>query len=168
MNAQVSIIMGSTSDLPVMKKAADFLNDMEIPFEMLALSAHRTPDEVADFACEAQARGIKVIIAGAGMAAALPGVIAAITPLPVIGVPLSATLQGQDALLSIAQMPPGIPVATTGIDGAMNAAVLATRILALADENLATRYNAWRSNLGKKIVKANADLQEIAYDFKTN
>ncbi len=168
MNAQVSIIMGSTSDLPVMKKAADFLNDMEIPFEMLALSAHRTPDEVADFAREAQARGIKVIIAGAGMAAALPGVIAAITPLPVIGVPLSATLQGQDALLSIAQMPPGIPVATTGIDGAMNAAVLATRILALADENLATRYNAWRSNLGKKIVKANADLQEIAYDFKTN
>ena len=109
MNAQVSIIMGSTSDLPVMKKAADFLNDMEIPFEMLALSAHRTPDEVADFAREAQARGIKVIIAGAGMAAALPGVIAAITPLPVIGVPLSATLQGQDALLSIAQMPPGIP-----------------------------------------------------------
>ena len=150
MNAQVSIIMGSTSDLPVMKKAADFLNDMEIPFEMLALSAHRTPDEVADFAREAQARGIKVIIAGAGMAAALPGVIAAITPLPVIGVPLSATLQGQDALLSIAQMPPGIPVATTGIDGAMNAAVLATRILALADENLATRYNAWRSNLGKR------------------
>jgi 5-(carboxyamino)imidazole ribonucleotide mutase len=141
---------------------------MEIPFEMLALSAHRTPDEVADFAREAQARGIKVIIAGAGMAAALPGVIAAITPLPVIGVPLSATLQGQDALLSIAQMPPGIPVATTGIDGAMNSAVLATRILALADENLATRYNAWRSNLGKKIVKANADLQEIAYDFKTN
>ena len=127
MNAQVSIIMGSTSDLPVMKKAADFLNDMEIPFEMLALSAHRTPDEVADFAREAQARGIKVIIAGAGMAAALPGVIAAITPLPVIGVPLSATLQGQDALLSIAQMPPGIPVATTGIDGAMNSAVLATR-----------------------------------------
>ena len=168
MNAQVSIIMGSTSDLPVMKKAADFLNDIEIPFEMLALSAHRTPDEVADFAREAQARGIKVIIAGAGMAAALPGVIAAITPLPVIGVPLSATLQGQDALLSIAQMPPGIPVATTGIDGAMNAAVLATRILALADESLATRYNAWRSNLGKKIVKANADLQEIAYDFKTN
>ena len=168
MNAQVSIIMGSTSDLPVMKKAADFLNDMEIPFEMLALSAHRTPDEVADFAREAQARGIKVIIAGAGMAAALPGVIAAITPLPVIGVPLSATLQGQDALLSIAQMPPGIPVATTGIDGAMNSAVLATRILALADENLATRYNAWRSNHGKKIVKANADLQEIAYDFKTN
>jgi len=160
--------MGSTSDLPVMKKAADFLNSMEIPFEMLALSAHRTPEEVARFAGEAHTRGVKVIIAGAGMAAALPGVIAAITPLPVIGVPLGATLQGQDALLSIAQMPPGIPVATTGIDGAMNAAVLATRILALADDAVAARYNEWRSALGAKIVKANADLHEIKYDFKTN
>ena len=164
----VSIIMGSTSDLPVMKKAADFLNDMAVPFEMLALSAHRTPDEVADFAREAAERGVKVIIAGAGMAAALPGVIAAITPLPVIGVPLSATLQGQDALLSIAQMPPGIPVATTGIDGAMNAAVLAVRILSLADTELAERYNTWRTALGKKIVKANAELATVTYDFKTN
>lgn len=168
MNPQVSIIMGSTSDLPVMKKAAEFLNSMQIPFEMLALSAHRTPDEVADFAQNAAARGVKVIIAGAGMAAALPGVIAAITALPVIGVPLSATLQGEDALLSIAQMPPGIPVATTGIDGAMNAGVLATRILALADSELAGRYDAWRDSLGKKIVKANEDLKEIKYDFKVN
>lgn len=160
--------MGSTSDLPVMKKAAEFLNSMQIPFEMLALSAHRTPDEVADFAQNAAARGVKVIIAGAGMAAALPGVIAAITALPVIGVPLSATLQGEDALLSIAQMPPGIPVATTGIDGAMNAGVLATRILALADSELAGRYDAWRDSLGKKIVKANEDLKEIKYDFKVN
>jgi 5-(carboxyamino)imidazole ribonucleotide mutase len=160
--------MGSTSDLSIMKKASDFLNTMQIPFEMLALSAHRTPDEVADFAHNAHLRGVKVVIAGAGMAAALPGVIAAITPLPVIGVPLSATLQGQDALLSIAQMPPGIPVATTGIDGAMNAAVLATRILALTDSDIANRYDAWRSELGKKIVKANADLKEIAYEFKTN
>lgn len=168
MKALVSIIMGSTSDLPVMKKAADFLNSMEIPFEMLALSAHRTPDEVADFARDAKSRGVKVIIAGAGMAAALPGVIAAITPLPVIGVPLSATLQGQDALLSIAQMPPGIPVATTGIDGAMNAGVLATRILALTDSAIAARYDNWRSALGAKIVKANEDLKEIKYDFKTN
>ena len=151
-----------------MKKAADFLNDMAVPFEMLALSAHRTPDEVADFAREAAERGVKVIIAGAGMAAALPGVIAAITPLPVIGVPLSATLQGQDALLSIAQMPPGIPVATTGIDGAMNAAVLAVRILSLADTELAERYNTWRTALGKKIVKANAELATVTYDFKTN
>lgn len=160
--------MGSTSDLPVMKKAADFLNTMAVPFEMLALSAHRTPDEVADFAHEAANRGVKVIIAGAGMAAALPGVIAAITPLPVIGVPLSATLQGQDALLSIAQMPPGIPVATTGIDGAMNAAVLAVRILSLADTELSARYNTWRAALGQKIVKANAELAAVTYDFKTN
>ena len=160
--------MGSTSDLPVMKKAADFLNTMAVPFEMLALSAHRTPDEVADFAHEAANRGVKVIIAGAGMAAALPGVIAAITPLPVIGVPLSATLQGEDALLSIAQMPPGIPVATTGIDGAMNAAVLAVRILSLADTELSTRYNTWRAALGQKIVKANAELASVTHDFKTN
>ena len=168
MKPSVSIIMGSTSDLPVMKKAADYLVGMQIPFEMLALSAHRTPEEVADFAKNAASRGVKVIIAGAGMSAALPGVIAAITPLPVIGVPLSATLQGEDALLSIAQMPPGIPVATTGIDGAMNAAVLATRILALSDESVANRYDAWRDGLGKKIVKANEDLREIKYDFKVN
>ncbi len=160
--------MGSTSDLPVMKKAADFLNSMQVPFEMIALSAHRTPDEVADFAHNAEARGVKVIIAGAGMAAALPGVIAAITPLPVIGVPLGATLMGQDALLSIAQMPPGIPVATTGIDGAMNAAVLAVRILALADTEIKLRYDAWRALLGEKIVKANESLRDVAYEFKTN
>ena len=142
--------MGSTSDLPVMRKAADFLNSMQVPFEMLALSAHRTPEEVAEFARKAHERGVKAIIAGAGMAAALPGVIAALTPLPVIGVPLSATLQGNDALLSIVQMPPGIPVATVGIDGAMNAAVLAVRILALSDAALAERYDMWRLDLGKK------------------
>ena len=164
----VSIIMGSTSDLPVMRKAADFLNSMQVPFEMLALSAHRTPEEVAEFASKAHERGVKAIIAGAGMAAALPGVIAALTPLPVIGVPLSATLQGNDALLSIVQMPPGIPVATVGIDGAMNAAVLAVRILALSDAALAERYDMWRLDLGKKIVKANAELAEIKYEYKTN
>lgn len=168
MTPLVSIIMGSTSDLPVMKKAADYLNSMKIPFEMLALSAHRTPEEVTEFARNAAPRGVKVIIAGAGMSAALPGVIAAITPLPVIGVPLGATLMGQDALLSVAQMPPGIPVAATGIDGAMNAAVLATRIISLCDQEVAERYNAWREGLGQKIVKANADLREIHYDFKTN
>lgn len=160
--------MGSTSDLPVMSKAAEFLNSMQVPFEMLALSAHRTPDEVADFAANAHNRGVKVIIAGAGMAAALPGVIAAISPLPVIGVPLAATLQGADALLSICQMPPGIPVATTGINGAMNAAVLAVRMLALSDAPLSARYNEWREQLGKKIVKANDELAQIRYDFKTN
>ena len=160
--------MGSTSDLPVMRKAADFLNSMQVPFEMLALSAHRTPEEVAEFARKAHERGVKAIIAGAGMAAALPGVIAALTPLPVIGVPLSATLQDNDALLSIVQMPPGIPVATVGIDGAMNAAVLAVRILALSDAALAERYDMWRLDLGKKIVKANAELAEIKYEYKTN
>ena len=160
--------MGSTSDLPVMRKAADFLNSMQVPFEMLALSAHRTPEEVAEFARKAHERGVKAIIAGAGMAAALPGVIAALTPLPVIGVPLSATLQGNDALLSIVQMPPGIPVATVGIDGAMNAAVLAVRILALSDAALAERYDLWRLDHGKKIVKANAELAEIKYEYKTN
>ena len=160
--------MGSTSDLPVMRKAADFLNSMQVPFEMLALSAHRTPEEVAEFARKAHERGVKALIAGAGMAAALPGLIAALTPLPVIGVPLSATLQGNDALLSIVQMPPGIPVATVGIDGAMNAAVLAVRILALSDAALAERYDMWRLDLGKKIVKANAELAEIKYEYKTN
>ena len=168
MTPLLSIIMGSTSDLPVKKKASDFLESMEIPFEMLALSAHRTPREVEEFASNAAARGIKVIIAAAGMAAALPGVIAAITSLPVIGVPLSATLQGKDALMSIVQMPPGIPVATVTIDGGMNAAVLAVRMLALTDNEIAERQEKYRNSLRQKIVKANADLAEIKYTFKTN
>ena len=129
----VSIIMGSTSDLPVLRKAADFLEQMEVPFEMNALSAHRTPHEVEEFASGAAARGLKVIIAAAGMAAALPGVIAALTPLPVIGLPIDSTLQGQEALLSIVQMPPGIPVATVGINAGLNAAILAVRMLSLSD-----------------------------------
>lgn len=164
----VSIIMGSTSDLPILKKAATFLDDMEVPFEMSALSAHRTPDAVEKYAREAHGRGIKVIIAAAGMAAALPGVIAAITPLPVIGVPISSTLDGRDALLSIVQMPPGIPVATMAIDGAMNAAVMACRILALDDKELAARMTEYSNGLSAKIEKANADLREIKFKFKTN
>ncbi len=159
--------MGSTSDLPVMRKAADFLEHMEVPFEMHALSAHRTPAAVERFASEAAGRGIEVIIAAAGMSAALPGVIAAITPLPVIGVPIAATLDGIDALLSIAQMPPGIPTATVGINGALNAAVLAVRILSLSDHGLAERYNAYRSGLSAKVEKADAELAAIAdYKFK--
>lgn len=164
----VSIIMGSTSDLPVMKKAAEFLDSMEIPFEMNALSAHRTPAEVEEFARNAASRGLKVIIAAAGMAAALPGVIAASTTLPVIGVPLDATLGGKDAMLSIIQMPPGIAVATVGINAAMNAAVLATQIIALTDEGVARRFGAYRQGLKEKIVKANAELAKIEYKFKTN
>lgn len=168
MKPLVSIIMGSTSDLPVMTKTADFLESMEIPFEMLALSAHRTPREVEEFAANAASRGVKVIIAAAGMAAALPGVIAALTPLPVIGVPLSATLEGKDALLSIVQMPPGIPVATVTINGGLNAAVLAMRMLALTDEGIAARLDGYRASLREKIVKANADLSAIQYKYKTN
>ena len=168
MKPLVSIIMGSTSDLPVMKKAADFLDSMEIPFEMNALSAHRTPAEVEEFARTAADRGLKVIIAAAGMAAALPGVIAASTTLPVIGVPLDATLGGKDAMLSIIQMPPGIAVATVGINAAMNAAVLATQMIALTDEDVARRFSSYRSSLKEKIVKANAELAKIEYKFKTN
>lgn len=169
MKPLVSIIMGSTSDLPIVGKAAAFLESMEIPFEMQALSAHRTPRQVEEFAGGARERGIKVIIAAAGMAAALPGVIAALTPLPVIGLPISSTLQGQDALLAIVQMPPGIPVATVGIDGAQNAAILATQMLALTDEDIAARLDAWRSTLSSKIVKANQELAKIdTYKYKTN
>lgn len=168
MKPLVSIIMGSTSDLPILKKAADFLDSMEIPFEMNALSAHRTPAEVERFATGAADRGIKVIIAAAGMAAALPGVIAAMTPLPVIGIPINSTLEGRDALLSIVQMPPGIAVATVGINGALNAAVLATQILSLSDQAIASRFADYRSKLSSKIVKANAELAEIKYKFKVN
>ena len=164
----VSIIMGSTSDLPVMEKAAAFLDSMELPFEMNALSAHRTPAEVESFAREAKGRGVKVILAGAGMAAALPGVIAANTTLPVIGIPIKGMLDGLDALLSIVQMPPGIPVATMGVNGALNAAILAVEMLALSDAQLATRLEDYKSNLKQKIVKANQDLAEVKYKFKTN
>ncbi len=168
MTPVVSIIMGSTSDLPVMEKAAKFLDEMEIPFEMNALSAHRTPQEVEAFAKGAKGRGLKVVIAGAGMAAALPGVIAASTSLPVIGVPIKGMLDGLDAMLSIIQMPPGIPVATVGVNGAQNAAILAAEMLALADETLADRLAAYKEGLKNKIVKANADLKEVSYKFKTN
>lgn len=164
----VSIIMGSTSDMPIMKKAADFLNEMEVPFEMNALSAHRTPDEVERFAKGAKDRGIKVVIAAAGMAAHLPGVIASMTSLPVIGVPISAKLDGIDALLAIVQMPPGIPVATVGIDASLNAAILATQILANADENLSLRLEKYKESLKNKIIEANDELKSVVYKYKTN
>lgn len=168
MKARVSIIMGSTSDLSVMEKAADFFETMEIPFEMNALSAHRTPDEVEDFAKSAAGRGIQVVIAGAGMAAHLPGVIAAMTPLPVIGVPIKASLDGMDALLAIVQMPPGIPVATVAINGALNAGILACQMMATGDKDLFEKLVKYKANLKEKIVKANKDLSEISYQFKTN
>lgn len=158
--------MGSTSDLPILRKAADFLESMEVPFEMNALSAHRTPAQVEDFARNAAGRGVKVIIAAAGMAAALPGVIAAMTPLPVIGLPINSSLDGIDALLSIVQMPPGIVTATVGINAGLNAAVLAVQILALSDPELAGRYDAYRATLSDKIVKANRELSELTYKYK--
>lgn len=161
--------MGSTSDLPVMEKAMKFLDDMEVPFEVNALSAHRTPDAVEKFAKDAAGRELKVIIAGAGMAAALPGVIAASTTLPVIGVPIKGSaFDGMDAMLSIIQMPPGIPVATVGVNGAMNAAILAVEIMALADASLAEKMKNYKDGLGAKIEKANKDLAEVKYNFKTN
>src|SRR5210317_645606 len=168
MKAVVSIIMGSTSDLPVMEKAAAFLNEMGIPFEMNALSAHRTPEQVELFAKNAVSNGIKVIIAGAGMAAHLPCVIAAMTPIPVIGVPIKASLDGMDSLLAIVQMPPGIPVATVGINGAMNAGILAAQIIATGDDKLLKKTIAYKENLKKKIVAANEDLAAVKYPFKTN
>ena len=168
MTPLVSIIMGSTSDLPVMEKACQLLDQLQIPIEVNALSAHRTPSEVEDFAQDAEPRGIKVIIAAAGMAAALPGVIAANTTLPVIGVPIKGMLDGLDAMLSIIQMPPGIPVATVGVNAAQNAAILAVQMLALSDEAIADRLWNYKDGLRAKIEKANQDLAALHYDFKTN
>ena len=164
----VSIIMGSTSDLPVMEKAAAFLDEMEIPFEIHALSAHRTPEAVEQFAKGAEQRGIKVIIAAAGMAAHLCGVIASMTTLPVIGVPIKASLDGMDALLAIVQMPPGIPVATVGINGALNSAILAVQILATSDSDLQKKLVDYKESLKNKIVKANDELKKVSYKHKVN
>jgi len=168
MKAIVSIIMGSTSDLKVMEKAAIFFDKMEIPFEMNALSAHRTPAEVEVFAKNAEKNGIKVIIAGAGMAAHLPGVIASMTTVPVIGVPINATLDGMDALLAIVQMPPGIPVATVGINGALNAGILAAQMIAIGDSAMMEKTKGYKETLKQKIVKANDDLRLVNYKFKVN
>ncbi len=170
MKAIVSIIMGSTSDMPIMKQAAEFLEMMEIPFEINALSAHRVPEQVADFAKNAHSRGVKVIIAGAGGAAHLPGVVAAFTPLPVIGVPIksSNSIDGWDSVLSILQMPAGIPVATVALDGAKNAAILATQILAVGNDDILNKMIDFKVDLAKKIAKANDELKEIKYSFKTN
>jgi len=168
MKPTVSIIMGSTSDLPIMEKAAKIFDEFEIPFEIHALSAHRTPAEVEKFAKNARARGIEVIIAAAGMAAHLPGVIASMTTLPIIGVPINASLEGLDALLAIVQMPPGIPVATVGINGSMNAAILAAQILAVKDEKVREKLADYKESMKEKIVKANNELASVQYKFKTN
>lgn len=168
MEPLISIIMGSTSDLPVMEKAAAFLDSLDIPFELTALSAHRTPKEVEEYAINAQVRGLQVIIAGAGMSAALPGVIAANTTLPVIGVPIKGMMDGLDALLSMVQMPPGIPVATVAINGGLNAGILAVEMLALIDPEIAEKLNNYKEGLKQKIINANSELSEINYKNKTN
>jgi len=168
MEPLVSIIMGSTSDLPVMEKAAQVLNDFRIPFEMNALSAHRTPGEVEKFAKGAAGKGIKVIIAAAGMAAHLPGIIAAITPLPVIGVPIKASLEGLDSIFSILQMPPGIPVATVGVNAAQNAGILAAQIIGTGDEAVLKEIIKYKNSLKKKIVEANKELKKVKFQYKTN
>jgi 5-(carboxyamino)imidazole ribonucleotide mutase len=168
MEPLVSIIMGSTSDLPVMEKTADILNYFRIPFEMNALSAHRTPDEVEKFAKNAASRGIKVIIAAAGMAAHLPGVIASMTPIPVIGVPIKASLEGLDSIFSILQMPPGIPVATVGVNAAQNAGILAAQIIGTGDEAIMKEIIKYKESLKNKIVQANEELKAVKFQFKTN
>ena len=170
MKPLVSIIMGSTSDLKVMEGAAKLLDEMEIPYEVNALSAHRVPEMVVDFAKNAHKRGIKVIIAGAGGAAHLPGVIAALTPLPVVGVPIksSNSIDGWDSILSILQMPSGIPVATVALDGARNAAILTTEILATGDAALFDKMVRFKADLASKIDKANRELAGIKMPFKTN
>ncbi|HNS16907.1 MAG TPA: 5-(carboxyamino)imidazole ribonucleotide mutase [Bacteroidales bacterium] len=166
MKPLVSILMGSTSDLPVMEEAARVLDELGIPFEMNALSAHRTPELVEVFARSACHRGVKVIIAGAGMAAHLPGVVAALTPLPVIGVPIKVTLEGLDAVFSILQMPPGIPVATVGINAARNAGILAAQIIATGDSDLMEKITLLKQDLKKKIEQANQELQKVNFKFK--
>lgn len=167
---KVSIIMGSTSDLPIMEKAAKILNDFKIPFEINALSAHRTPSQAMDFAKNAYSRGIRVIIAGAGGAAHLPGVIAALTPLPIIGVPVNASISidGWDSILSILQMPPGIPVATVGLDGAQNAGILAVQILATSDNEIMQRLVEYKAALETKIIHANEELSKVKFEYKVN
>ena len=170
MKPQVSIIMGSTSDMPVMQEAAKILDQFEIPFEINALSAHRVPEQVVDFAKSASSRGIKVIIAGAGGAAHLPGVVAALTVCPVIGVPCRSaiSLDGWDSLLSIVQMPPGIPVATVGVDGGQNAGILAAQILAAGNEKLLKEIQSFKENLKTKILKANEELKSHKFKFRTD
>lgn len=161
MSVQVSIIMGSDSDLPVMEKAAETLKEFNINYELKVVSAHRTPELMQEFALQARERGIKVIIAGAGGAAHLPGMVAALTTLPVIGVPVSLkNLDGLDSLLSIAQMPRGVPVATVAIDNATNAAILSLRILSLSDDALTKELDNFRQRQKLKVEEANKDLKK--------
>ena len=164
----VGIIMGSASDMEHMEPAREILRQFGVPHEFKVVSAHRTPEEVEKFAKGAAQRGIKVIIAAAGMAAHLPGVIASMTPLPVIGVPISTSLEGLDSILSIVQMPPGVPVATVGLNAAQNAGILAAQIIGSCDHKTMEEVVRFKENLKKKIVDANKELKKIKFPYKTN
>tara|TARA_R110002072_G_scaffold23437_1_gene81093 strand:- start:3394 stop:3906 length:513 start_codon:yes stop_codon:yes gene_type:complete len=162
-SAVVGIIMGSDSDLPMMQAAAERLDMFDVPYEIDIVSAHRTPDKLHDYARTAEQRGLKVIIAGAGGAAHLPGMVAALSVLPVIGVPISATkLQGMDALLSIVQMPAGVPVATVAIDNAANAAILAVQMIATGDPRLRERLHVYKTELGDMVLEKSSKLRGLA------
>ena len=167
--SKIGVVMGSTSDLPVVEKAIHILEEYQVPFEVRVLSAHRCPNEAREFAASARESGFSVLIAAAGMAAHLAGAIAANTTLPVIGIPVKGgAMDGMDALLAIVQMPPGIPVATTAINGAMNAGILAAQILAVGDNALKAKIVDFKESLKKKIVDANNELAKVKYDYKTN
>ncbi len=162
--AQVGIVMGSDSDMPVMSKAADVLEEFGISYDMRIISAHREPDVFFEYAKEAESKGFKVIIAGAGMAAHLPGMCAAIFPMPVIGIPMSSTvLDGQDALYSIVQMPPGIPVATVAINGGKNAGILAAKMLAASDDELLDKIKNFTEKMKSEVQAKDEKLQEVGY-----
>ena len=162
--ALVSIVMGSDSDMPVMSKAADVLEELGVSFEMTIISAHREPDTFFEYAKTAEERGVKVIIAGAGMAAHLPGMCAAIFPMPVIGIPMHTTsLGGKDSLYSIVQMPSGIPVATVAINGGTNAGILAAKILSVSDSELLKKLKAYSESMKEAVEKKDAKLKEVGY-----
>lgn len=160
----IGIIMGSDSDLSIMKKAAEALDEFNVPYEMTIISAHRTPDKMIEYTRSAKERGIKVLIAGAGWAAALPGMVAALTPLPVIGVPLSSKyFGGMDALYSVVMTPPGVPVATVAVDGAKNSALLAMKIIAVNDEELSKKLVAYSENMKDSVEKKAKKLENLKY-----
>ena len=170
MTAQVGIIMGSKSDLPIMKDAAEFLNELEIPFEITVVSAHRTAERMVDYAESAAKKGLKVIIAGAGGAAHLPGMVASLTPLPVIGVPIhsSNSIDGWDSILSTLQMPNGIPVATVALNGAKNAGILAASIIGSGDKNVLNKITAFKAKLKDKVLNSIDEVEGLDFPFNVS
>jgi 5-(carboxyamino)imidazole ribonucleotide mutase len=170
MTAQVGIIMGSKSDLPVMKEAAEFLNELEIPFEITVVSAHRTAERMVKYAESAAKKGLKVIIAGAGGAAHLPGMVASLTPLPVIGVPIhsSNSIDGWDSILSILQMPNGIPVATVALNGAKNAGILAASIIGSGDKSVLDKMTAFKAELKDKVLKSIDEVEGLDFPYNVS